>query len=144
SEPVINNRQELITALQTAAEIEHLLCCEYLYSGRSVRRTPADFPEGADEAAARIAIDPMTPWLAQLNLSARQEMELLGRGASLLTAVGEEPYFERREFPQPAKSSLLGRPFGLDRFGPTSLQRFIWGERPRYLTPGFPAACTGL
>ena len=32
----------------------------------------------------------------------------------------------------------------LDRFGVTSLQRFVWGERPSYLTPSFSAACCGL
>src|SRR5262245_52345973 len=119
SEAKITDREGLITALQEAAEIEHLLCCEYLYAGWSVRRTLGDFPAGTDEAAARLTIDRATPWLAQLNLIARQEMEHLGIVANLLTAVGAEPHFEREAFPQPARSSLLGRPFGLDRFGVT-------------------------
>jgi hypothetical protein len=144
NEPKIANRDQLLTALKTGAEVEHLLCCEYLYAGFSIRRSLADFPPGGDESAHRVTLDRATPWLAQLYQIARQEMEHLGIVCNLLAAVGAEPHFERPNFPQPANRSLLNVPYCLDRFGLTSVQRFVWYERPENLTPAFPATAYGL
>lgn len=140
----INSREELISALQAASVVEHMLCCEYLYAGFTVRRSLADFPAGVDEDLARATIDRSTPWLSQLYLVARQEMEHLGIVCNLLAAIDADPYFDKPDFPQPAAHSALGVPYCLDRFSDTSMQRFIWYERPQYLKPSFPAACLGF
>jgi len=143
-EQKIANRDQLIVALHAGAELEHLLLCQYLYAGYSVRRSLADFPEGTDEALARETLDRVRPWLSQLYLIARQEMDHLGIVCNLLAAVGAEPYFARPAFPQPPIRSLVGVLFGLDRFGETSLRRFVWYERPSHIRPSFPADCLGL
>jgi Ferritin-like len=140
-EPKLTNRAELIQALQSASEIEHLLCCEYLYAGFSVRRTLGDFEEAGDESRRMVLLDRVRPWLSQVNMIARQEMEHLAIATNLLAAVGGEPHLERPNFPIPANASLLQAPLCLDRFGPTSLRRFVWYERPEHLTPPFAPSC---
>lgn len=140
----IGSREELVLALRSGAVLEHMLLCEYLYCGFSIRRSLADFPPGGHEAVQRATLDRVRPWLAQIYRVARQEMDHLGIVCNLLAAVGEEPYFERPDFPQPARRSLLDVPFCLDRFSTAAVQRFVWYERPEYLTPGFPAVCCGM
>lgn len=142
--PRIESREELIQALQAASVVEQMLCCEYLYAAFTIRRTLADFPEGTPEETARVTIDRATPWLSQLYLVARQEMEHLGIVCNLLAAIDADPYFDRPDFPQPASHSVLGVPYCLDRFGRSSMRRFIWYERPSYLTPSFAPGCSGL
>ncbi len=135
----LQDRSELIAALRFAAIIEQMLALEYLYAGFSVRRTLADFPAErcASEAGrlrAQAELDLVRPWLAQTYLIARQEMEHLGIVQNLLGALGEEPYLIRPDFPVSARHTLLHAPYRLDRFDVSSLQRFIWYERPTYLT----------
>ncbi len=140
--PTLQNRSELIAALRFAAIIEQMLALEYLYAGFSVRRTLADFPaERCAKEAGRLRalaeLDIVRSWLAQTYLITRQEMEHLGIVQNLLGALGEEPSLIRPDFPVSARHTLLHAPFRLDRFGPPALQRFIWYERPSYLTAEF-------
>lgn len=139
---VLQDRNELAAALRFASIVEHMLLCEYLYAGFSVRRSLADFdgesvvhPEG--RARAQSQIDLVRPWLAQVYTIARQEMEHLGIVQNLLVAMGEAPYFMRPDFPVSSQHTFLGAPFRLDRFDAGTLRRFIWYERPDYLTAQF-------
>src|SRR5437016_295611 len=99
AEAKITNREELVLALRSGAVLEHMLLCEYLYSGFSVRRSLADFPPGGRKADQLANLDVVRPWLAKIYRVARQEMDHLGIVCNLLAAVGEEPYFERPDFP---------------------------------------------
>jgi hypothetical protein len=144
NEPRITNRAELIQALESASEVEHLLCCEYLFAGFSVRRTLLDFEAGSNEQKNLVLLDRVRPWLSQVNMIARQEMEHLAIATNLLSAIGGEPHLERPNFPVPANASLLQAPLCLDRFGQTSLRRFVWYERPEQLTPPFEPACCDI
>lgn len=142
SKLVIHSRDQLAAALRFASIVEHMLLCEYLYAGFSVRRTLSDFdaesvihPVG--RARAQAQIDLVRPWLAQVYTIARQEMEHLGIVQNLLVAIGEGPYFMRPDFPVSSHHTLLGAPFRLDRFDVGTLRRFIWYERPDYLTAQF-------
>lgn len=140
----ITNRAQLVTALNAGAELEHMLLCSYLYAGFSMRRSLADFPPGGDESANRVTLDLARPWLSQIYLVARQEMDHLGLVCNLLAAVGAEPHFQRPRFPQPADRCLLNVPLCLERFSASCLQRFVWYERPDYIKPDFPASAEGL
>lgn len=138
----LRNRRELIAALKFASIIEQMLACEYLFAAFSAKKTLDDYPAGTrdDRAKTRRAqadLDTIRPWLAQTYTIARQEMEHLGIVQNLLAALGEEPYFMRPAFPVSSEHTFLGAPFRLDRFGQRALHRFIWYERPDYLTEEF-------
>jgi hypothetical protein len=141
----ITNREDLIKALRFASELEHMLSCEYLFASFSARKNLADFEPGGDEARQRVTLDRVRPWISQVNMIARQEMEHLGIATNLLSALGAGPWFEHPPFPLPAHAALVGAPLCLERFGESSVRRFIWYERPSYLTPSFPATpCGGV
>ncbi len=139
----IGTRKKLVQALRFASELEHMLSCEYLFASFSARKSLADFDPGGDEGRKRLILDRARPWLSQINMIARQEMEHLGIVTNLLAAVGEGPWFEHPSFPIPKEAALVGAPLCLERFGESSVKRFVWYERPEYLTPSFPAPPCG-
>lgn len=143
--PPLKDRQQLIAALKFASIIEQMLACEYLFAAFSARKSLADYSAGVREdpvkrLSAQAALDTIRPWLAQIYTIARQEMEHLGIVQNLLAALGEEPYLMRPAFPVSAKHTFLGAPFVLQRLERASLHRFIWYERPDYLTAEFERA----
>ena len=44
-EPLIKTTEDLAAALRIAAELEHGLCCQYLFAGFTLRRTLDDFAD---------------------------------------------------------------------------------------------------
>jgi hypothetical protein len=119
-------REQLIHMLTHAAETEHMLCCQYLFAALSLKHRTED---GLDFEQQRFTHD----WAQLILLIAREEMEHLGLACNLLTAVGGSPYFDRANFPQgrhyfPVRMSL-------ERFGTTTLERFIAFERPATWKP---------
>lgn len=131
----IGSRDELVEALRTAAELEHGLCCQYLFTAFTMRKTDVDFKSVPD----RIALQLAQRWAGALFLIARQEMEHLGLVCNLLNAVGADPHFKRPNFPQPAKRYPLQIPFWLAPFDVPALRRFVWAEKPKDLVPSFPS-----
>ncbi len=129
----IGSREELIRALRTAAELEHGLCCQYLFTALTMRKTKEDFGTPPD----LVTLQKAQRWEASLMLIARQEMEHLALVCNLLNAIGGDLNFERPNFPQPAKRYPLHIPFRLDPFGVPALRRFVWFEKPEDLTPAF-------
>lgn len=129
----IGSREELIQALRTAAELEHGLCCQYLFAAFTMRKTKEDFDSDPDLVVLQMA----QRWAAVLMLVARQEMEHLALVCNLLNAVGGDLNFQRPNFPQPAKRYPLHIPFRLDPFGIPALRRFVWFEKPEGLKPTF-------
>ncbi len=129
----IRSREELIQALRTGAELEHGLCCQYLFTAFTIRKTATDFVKSPDLVVMQMA----QRWEAVLMLIARQEMEHLALVCNLLNAIGGDLNFERPNFPQPAKRYPLNIPFRLDPLGVPALRRFVWFEKPEDLTPTF-------
>jgi hypothetical protein len=119
----ISTRDELIDALAVAAELEHALCCLYLYAGFSLKRRP---DAHCTPAQAELTRD----WTTTVFLVARQEMGHLGMVCNMLAAIGGAPYFLRPAFPLPAEEYPLRLPLELLPFGEQALQRFICFERP--------------
>jgi len=77
---VITTRSDLIQALCDAAELEHGLCCAYLFAAFSIKRR-------TEEGVPPHRLADLRNWESVLLLIARQEMEHLGIVANLLTAI---------------------------------------------------------
>jgi hypothetical protein len=117
----VNTRDELIYLLTEAAELEHSLCCQYLFAALSLKR---DVSEGLTwEQFNRVS-----DWAQTIFMVARQEMEHLSLVCNLLTAIGGSPHFDRPNFPH--RSKYFPLPFTLERFSEDAVCRFARYERP--------------
>ena len=121
AKPAPNLRDDLIHLLHQASELEHFICCQYLFAAFSLKQGEA---EGLTWQEAMHTRD----WAQMLLLVARQEMEHLGLVSNLLTSVGGAPHFTRPNFPQSPRFAEL--PFELVPFDEAMLHRFICLERP--------------
>lgn len=121
----VHSRHQLINALSQAAELEHLLCCSYLYAGFSIKRTPDDTLTAAETETTR-------KWQASIMHIARQEMEHLGLASNLLGAIGAGANFSRPNYPQTRHFLPVDLPFELRRFGEHALDNFIRFEQPHW------------
>lgn len=123
---MIKSRSELIYLLTDAAELEHSLCCIYLFAAFSLKRS-------VDEGVSWSQLQHIQDWAQAILLIAREEMEHLGLASNLLTAIGGSPSFKRSNFPQPARYY----PFDLtlEPFSEATLKRFVCFERPVHIQP---------
>ena len=123
----VRSRDQLRYLLCEAAELEHLLCCSYLFAGYSLKRDVEDLG-GKDDPIAWKRWNAINDWTQTIFLVARQEMEHLALANNLLTAIGGAPHFDRPNFPQPAK--YFPKPMTLEAFSKDTIERFICFERP--------------
>ena len=131
SQSKIGNRDELERELQIAAELEHSLCCQYLFAAFSLRQTIKDFPpRSGQQRRQRQQLEMIRRWSSSIMLIARQEMEHLAIVCNLLNAIDGQLNFNRPNFPQPAKRYPLGVPFLLERLTESALRRFVCFEKP--------------
>jgi hypothetical protein len=122
---VIDTHQELVLALSEAAELEHNLICQYLFTAYSLKTdkgidgiTPADVAK-------------FTVWQDQILTAAHQEMGHLGTVWNIAAATGASAHLLRANFPQiPSGHYPPDIGFVLERFSETALARFIDFERP--------------
>jgi Ferritin-like len=129
----LTTREDLISTLHLAAELEHNLMCQYLFAAYSMKRSTS---EGLDE----VQLEKARGWGALMTLVARQEMEHMGLVLNLLTAIGGTPYFQRPNFPQrKERYGRLGIKSELTRFGKETILRFQDFEAP-HPAPG-PEFC---
>jgi CDGSH-type Zn-finger protein/uncharacterized Fe-S cluster protein YjdI len=117
------HRDQLISMLAEAAEIEHCLMCTYLYAVFSLKQH-ADEDLRADELAA------VRRWRGEVTAIAGEEMLHLALVNNLLIAIGAPPHYRRFNFPIddglfPADVALSLQPFDA-----TTLDHFIYLERP--------------
>lgn len=115
----IGDREELIYLLAEASELEHGLCCCYLFAAFSLKR-------GADEDLNPSELDAVKRWERVISGVAVQEMLHLALASNLLTALGAAPHLRRPNFP--IHSRYL--PMSLRRFDERALDHFIFIERP--------------
>jgi hypothetical protein len=127
---MIDTREELLDALQIAAELEHGLMLQYLFAALSIKKDVNEGLTGGQYEAA-------CAWEGQIMAVAREEMAHLGTVCNLLSAVGGAPHFGRPNFPQPPHQYY---PFGfaLTRFSDATLYRFIRFEQPAGTPPPDP------
>jgi ferritin-like protein len=119
----IAQREELIFLLNEATELEHSLCCSYLFTALSLKSAPEDgLTDSQAEAAGR--------WKAALNKIAVDEMMHLAVVNDLLVAVGAAPNYDRPNFPHGCSYSMPNLNIELRGFSPETLRHFIAVEQP--------------
>lgn len=115
-------REELVSLLFEAAELEHGLCCSYLYAAFTLKRTDDTFTAEQSDAVQR--------WRKLINSVAREEMLHLSLVSNLLTALGGPPHFRRPPFPQRSRYYPPGITVELLPFSDETMTRFLYIERP--------------
>ena len=123
----LNKRKRLVALLTEAAEFEHNLVCQYLFTGFSLKRH-------VEEGVSWQQLEMMRGWQGNIMLIARQEMEHLGLVINLLTAIGEAPNLRRPNFPLPPQYYPIDVASRLEKFDLSSLLRFLFIEMPQELT----------
>jgi Ferritin-like len=120
---VIEHREALIYMICEAAELEHLLMCEYLFAAFGLK-------DGPDDTLAAEHLDAVRRWRSVLLGVAREEMLHLALTANMLTALGASPHLSRPKVPQPARHYSPGVHLVLLPFGEQALRHFMYLERP--------------
>ncbi len=127
---MIDTRQEIIYALNEAAEIEHGFMIQYIFAAMTMKKRLDEGITGEQQELIR-------KWESQILSVAREEMAHLGTVCNLLSAVGGAPHFGRPNFPQKA-TTYYPFDFILSRFSDESLYRFIRFELPKGEPLPFP------
>ena len=97
--PPGSSRAELVNLLHLATELEHSLCCQYLYAAFSLRRTAADYPAELDRDKVELMMAATGRWASDIFAISRQEMEHLAIATNMLTAIDEPPHLEHGDYP---------------------------------------------
>ena len=120
---VVANREDLWWLLSEAAQLEHMIMCQYLFAEFSLK-------QGTDEGLSVAEADVVDRWRETLHSIAVEEMLHLALVANLSTAIGAAPTLGRPNFPQ--RSGYFPSPIQLDLqpFGEQALQHFLYLERP--------------
>jgi hypothetical protein len=120
---VMAHREALIYALGKAAELEHLVMCQYLYAAFSLR-------DGEKEGVPAELLPTVRRWRRELLTIAGQEMLHLALVQNLLASVGAAPRLARPNLPLPPRAFPAGVQVSLLPFGETALRHFAFLERP--------------
>jgi len=120
---VVEHREHLWYLLAEAAQVEHLIMCQYLYASFSLKAGPRDGLT-AEQAAA------VARWRTMLTGIAIEEMLHLALVFNVMTAIGAAPPLSRPNFPRRSDDLPGGVQFRLLPFGTDSLTHFLYLERP--------------
>jgi len=123
---VIAHREALIYTLGKAAELEHLVMCQYLYAAFSLK-------EEAKEGVPEELLPKLVEWRRELLHIGEQEMLHLALVQNLLAAVGAAPRLGRPNFPLLPAAMPAGVQMALLPFGEPALRHFAYLERPEGL-----------
>src|SRR5215471_12436805 len=120
---VVAHREDVWWLLSEAAQLEHMIMCQYLFAAFSLK-------QGTHEGLTAEQAEVVDRWRETLNSIAVQEMLHLALVANLSTAIGAAPTFGRPNFPQ--RSGYFPSPIQLDLlpFGEQALRHFLYLERP--------------
>lgn len=120
---VVAHREHLWWLLAEAAQLEHMIMCQYLYAEFSLKDGRRDgLAAGQAEAVGR--------WRKTLHEIAVEEMLHLALVSNLMTATGAAPVFGRPNFPQRSGYFPAGVQLDLLPFGEQALRHFLFLERP--------------
>jgi len=123
SEIHLEHREALIYTLGKAAELEHLVMCQYLYAAFSLKETEA-------EGVPADLLPTVKRWKKELLAIGAQEMLHLALVQNLLAAVGAAPRLARPNLPLPPRAYPAGVQIALVPFGEAALRHFAYLERP--------------
>ena len=119
-----DEKAALVAMLRSASELEHELCCQYLYAAFSLKA-------GGDLGLTPSQASRAAQWNQQITKIAVQEMSHLMMASNLLTAIGGEPWLWRPNFPQPPRHySEIGLPSMLAPLDLQTASRFMCWEKP--------------
>jgi len=119
---VVAYREQLWWLLAEAAQLEHMIMCQYLYAEFSLK-------DGSDGLTAGQA-ETIRRWRKTLRGIAVEEMLHLALVSNLMTAIGAAPVFGRPNFPQRSGYFPAGVQLDLLPFGDRALRHFLFLERP--------------
>jgi hypothetical protein len=119
----VKTREQLLYLLSQAAELEHSLACQYLFTAFSLKQF-------TDEGVSQAQLNKINNWRSTINEIAVEEMLHLALASNLLTAIGGAPYFRRANFPQAKTYTSLSLLFKLAPFNQATLDRYICFELP--------------
>lgn len=122
----VETREELVSLLGEAAELEHGLACSYLYAAFSLKRS-------ADDGLRAAEVEVVNRWRKTIMDVAEQEMLHLALVCNLLTAIGAAPHLRRPTMPHTSRYYPAGITIELRRFDDASLTRFMFLERPEHV-----------
>jgi hypothetical protein len=120
---VIAHREALIYTLGKAAELEHLVMCQYVYAALSLKESEKE-DIGAEQLVA------VKRWRHELLEIAEQEMLHLALVQNLLASVGAAPRLARPNLPLPPRAYPAGVQIALMPLNEESLRHFAFLERP--------------
>jgi CDGSH-type Zn-finger protein/uncharacterized Fe-S cluster protein YjdI len=117
------HRDQLVSMLAEAAEIEHCLMCTYLYAAFSLKQDADEDLQPGELAAVR-------RWKGEIVSIATDEMLHLALVNNLLIAIGARPHYRRFNFPIAAGLFPADVAVALAPFDQATLDHFIYLERP--------------
>src|SRR6516225_317688 len=120
---VVANREDVWWLLSEAAQLEHMIMCQYLFAEFGLK-------QGRDEGLTDDQAKAVDGWRKTLHGIAVDEMLHLALVANVSTSIGAAPTLGRPNFPQ--RSGYFPSPIQLDLlpFGERALQHFLYLERP--------------
>jgi len=120
---VVEHREQLWSLLVEAAQIEHMIMCQYLYACWSLKTDP-------DEGLTAEQVEAVARWQETVTGIAIEEMLHLALVMNVMTAIGAAPSLSRPNFPRHSQFLPPGVQFALLPFGGDSLTHFLYLERP--------------
>ena len=120
---VVEHREQLWSLLVEAAQIEHMIMCQYLYACFSLKIAP-------DEGLTAEQADAVARWQETMTGIAIEEMLHLALVMNVMTAIGAAPSLSRPNLPRHSEFLPPGVEFALLPFGADSLTHFLYLERP--------------
>jgi len=120
---VVEHREQLWSLLIEAAQIEHMIMCQYLYACFSLKTDP-------DEGLTAEQAEAVARWQETMTGIAIEEMLHLALVMNVMTAIGAAPSLSRPNFPRHSQFLPPGVEFALLPFGADALTHFLYLERP--------------
>jgi hypothetical protein len=120
---VVQHREHLWYLLAEATQLEHMIMCQYLYAGFSLK-------QGEDEGLTAEQAAAVTRWRQVLRGIAVEEMLHLALVSNVMASIGAAPTFTRPNFPQRSDYFPPSVQLDLLPFGEAALTHFLYLERP--------------
>src|SRR5687767_7601020 len=106
-----------------AAEIEHAICCQYLFAAFGMK-------DSTDEGLSERQLEAVRRWKRVILEIAAQEMMHMATVNNMLAALGAAPRVGRPNLPRQGRHYPPGVQFAFLPFGERSLRHFLYLERP--------------
>lgn len=130
----IRDRDDLVRQLGVAAELEHGLALQYLFTAFTLKQSTDEGGLTPEE------LQQVLRWKSELFFVAAQEMQHMVQAANLAMSIGGAAHLRRPNFPQPPWYYPTDLPWGLWPFSEDALGLYASYERPASVPPEHPCA----